>query len=113
MDIVEKGHTLILKNDSTKASLDDFAKYMEQQYEKLSLFNVVVDLNGTTQGFKDVELLRFESVAEKFHQCEKSFVLVTADIDFNEFDEELIVVPTLQEAFDLIEMDEIQRDLGF
>jgi hypothetical protein len=27
--------------------------------------------------------------------------------------EELVIVPTLQEAFDIIEMEEIERDLGF
>jgi hypothetical protein len=39
--------------------------------------------------------------------------LVAADLDYNQFDANLVVVPTLQEAFDLIEMDEIERDLGF
>ncbi|MEG1239581.1 MAG: ribonuclease Z, partial [Flavobacterium sp.] len=32
---------------------------------------------------------------------------------FDEVSEEIIVVPTLQEGFDIIEMEEIERDLGF
>jgi len=27
--------------------------------------------------------------------------------------DEIIVVPTMQEAYDIIEMEEIERDLGF
>jgi hypothetical protein len=27
--------------------------------------------------------------------------------------DEIVVVPTLQEAYDIIEMEEIERDLGF
>ncbi|MFT7352319.1 MAG: hypothetical protein ACI9XR_002096, partial [Flavobacterium sp.] len=39
--------------------------------------------------------------------------LVVKNINFNTLTKSIIVVPTLQEAHDLIEMDEIERDLGF
>ena len=34
-------------------------------------------------------------------------------VDLNEMPDEIIVVPTLQEAFDIIEMEDIERDLDF
>jgi hypothetical protein len=34
-------------------------------------------------------------------------------INFDDIPEEMIVVPTLEEARDIIEMEEIERDLGF
>lgn len=43
---------------------------------------------------------------------EKSFVLVSNAVTIDELPEEIIVVPSLKEAEDLIQMDEIQRDLG-
>ena len=43
----------------------------------------------------------------------KSFVLINDAVGIDELPDELIVVPTLQEAEDMIQMDEIQRDLGF
>ena len=33
--------------------------------------------------------------------------------DLDEMPDEIVVVPTLQEAFDVIEMEDIERDLGF
>jgi len=48
------------------------------------------------------------------HQAKKkSFVVVASEWSINDFPNELVVVPTSQEAEDLIEMDEMQRDLGF
>jgi len=43
----------------------------------------------------------------------KSLVLVAESVDFNAAPQSIIVVPTLLEAQNLIEMDEIERDLGF
>ena len=43
----------------------------------------------------------------------KSFVIVTSDFDYNAVPDKLTVVPSLLEAHDIIEMEEIERDLGF
>jgi hypothetical protein len=42
-----------------------------------------------------------------------SFVIIANGVDMDELPDELIVVPTMIEALDIIEMDEITRDLGF
>ena len=50
----------------------------------------------------------------KLHKKEKkSFVIVAENIDYNAVSSNLIVVPSLLEAHDIIEMEEIERDLGF
>jgi hypothetical protein len=43
----------------------------------------------------------------------KSFVIVAENIDFNAVPKSLVVVPSVLEAHDIIDMDEIERDLGF
>ena len=43
----------------------------------------------------------------------QSIVFVATPEQFNSLPEVLIVVPTLEEAHDFIELDRIQRDLGF
>jgi hypothetical protein len=43
----------------------------------------------------------------------KSLVLVNAAVSTDEIPDELLVVPTLHEAEDVIDMEEIERDLGF
>jgi len=40
-------------------------------------------------------------------------VIVNNAVDIDEVPSEMTVVPTLQEAFDIVEMEEIERDLGF
>jgi hypothetical protein len=40
-------------------------------------------------------------------------VIVADGIDFTAVPESLVVVPTVLEAHDVIEMEEIERDLGF
>lgn len=113
MKVKEKGHTLIVK--CTEESVSEFMHKLKEQYkDTFHKQNLVVDLSEQGQKLTESELMNFEELAVKHQQeANKSFVLVASDIDFNKFDEELIIVPTLQEAFDLIEMDEIERDLGF
>ena len=41
----------------------------------------------------------------------KSFVLVSDLISYGDIPDEISLVPTVQEAKDLIEMEEIERDL--
>ena len=40
-------------------------------------------------------------------------VFVAENLDFNKIPDNLLVVPSLLEAHDIIEMEEIERDLGF
>jgi hypothetical protein len=40
-------------------------------------------------------------------------VLVADNVNFNAVPKNIILVPTLLEAHDIIEMEEIERDLGF
>ena len=55
----------------------------------------------------------FSELSKKHIQSKKSFVLVLQNIDFNKIPTSLLVVPSLLEAQDIIQMDEIERDLGF
>ena len=48
------------------------------------------------------------------HKSNKqSFVIVSDKVDFDDVPDEIIVVPTMQEAYDIIEMEDMERDLGF
>ena len=42
-----------------------------------------------------------------------SFVVICNGIDIDDVPDEINVVPTLQEAEDVLEMEAIERDLGF
>ena len=113
MKVKEKGHTLIITSD--EGDIVAFLKKLEEQYEhSLVQSNLILDLTKVKYDVLEEDLAYFESLAiQHIEEANKSFIIVIESIDFNEFDGDLIVAPTLQEAHDLIEMDEIQRDLGF
>ena len=105
-----KNYTVLAdeRNDVAK-----FASYLEHKvpvsYEKDHL---IIDLLE----FKDLtldELLLFLKLSSYQRGGKHSFVLISDAIDIDEIPDELVVVPTLQEAADIIEMEEIERDLGF
>ncbi|MDO9261508.1 MAG: ribonuclease Z, partial [Flavobacteriaceae bacterium] len=59
------------------------------------------------------DLFVFLNVSEKHRNKNLSFILIVNGIDFDELPDELIVAPTLTEAKDILEMEAIERDLGF
>lgn len=93
-------------------SFDEFVNKFIADYSLYKENNIVLDLNKSLNlSIKD--LTRFEKIAARHHKSKKSFVIVYEDLNFNDLPESLVTVPTLQEAKDLIEMEEIERDLGF
>ncbi|RYJ44928.1 ribonuclease Z [Flavobacterium beibuense] len=110
MKVEEKGHTVTLKD--TQGDVIAFRDKIEGEYNTFKNQNIVIDITQDA----DVELkdiLSFLSLSNKHRKSKKSFVVVVNDFDFNEVPDEMIVVPTILEAHDIIEMEEIERDLGF
>ncbi|WP_415374765.1 ribonuclease Z [Patiriisocius sp. Uisw_017] len=109
-----------IKNSDTFVTLKDeyddikdFASFLESQIpNKFKDQNVIVDLmkyeNLTLE-----DLLLFIKVSNTHRKNKQSFILVNSAIDPDEIPVEMIVVPTLQEGEDVLEMEEIERDLGF
>lgn len=105
----EDKDNIIVINKETE-SYEELAVLIDEQLSDFSQKNIIVNLDK--EEVRPSSLIPFEAMANQYMRNKKSFVIV-ADIDFDEIDDALVVVPTLQEAFDLIEMDEIERDLGF
>lgn len=91
----------------------DFASYLERivpdTYEDRHL---VIDLLQYTELALE-QLIAFLKLSNDQRADKKSFVFVNAGIDYDLIPDEMVVVPTLQEAEDIIQMEEIERDLGF
>lgn len=96
-----------------KDDVADFASFLEYQIpNKYKKQNVVLDLLQYT-ALEFSELLLFLKVSNLHRKTKYSFVIVNNAINPDDIPYELIVVPTIQEAVDIIEMEEIERDLGF
>lgn len=99
--------------EDEREDVSDFANYLERivpaKYED---FNLVIDLLKYKQ-LKLEQLVEFIKLSNDQRGGKKSYVIVNTGIDVDLIPDEMIVVPTLQEAQDIIEMEEIERDLGF
>lgn len=110
MTVIEKENYKILKDEED--DVKNFASFLEFRHKDFKNDNVVVDILKYRQLDLE-ELLRFLPLSNKHRKSKRSFVLANDTISVDIVPEELIVVPTLQEAEDIIQMEEIERELGF
>lgn len=94
-------------------NLAAFASFLEFQIlNKFKGQNVVIDLSNFDSLTLE-QMLLFLEISNKHRFTKQSFLLVSDALDPDDIPHEMIVVPTLQEATDIIEMEEIERDMGF
>ena len=67
----------------------------------------IADLSGVTLEVAETVTNKFITFGKSISDMNGSFVIV-CEFSFND---DLIIVPTLQEAYDYIEMEEIERQL--
>lgn len=95
-----------------KLSSPELVKRLNEAYHKIENDNIIVSLTSLNQiGLN--EIVEFLEISNRHRSAKHSFVIVTDKVNFDDMPDEIIVVPTLKEAYDIIEMEEIERDLGF
>ena len=110
MKVEHKGHTTTIKD--TESSFDVFLQKLTDQYNSYKSVNLIIDITHD-KSFEMRNLKQFSDLAKGHKKNKKSFVIVASDIDFNKVPTSINTVPSLLEAHDIIEMEEIERDLGF
>lgn len=103
------GNTTIIYQE--KKDLSIFLKNLELEYSKLKNDNLILNLFSFEQ-LTSNDVMEFLRLSNQHRANDKSFVLVTEKVSYDEVPEEIAIAPTLQEAKDIIEMEEIERDLG-
>ncbi|WP_425075584.1 ribonuclease Z [Psychroserpens sp. S379A] len=104
------GNTSIITQE--KASVVELVKKIEVLYERFKNDNIIVNLT-TLNKVTLQDIVEFLQLSNTHRKAKQSFVIVTDKANLDETPDEIIVVPTLQEAHDIIEMEEMERDLGF
>ena len=108
-----KTHDNFIVLEDERTDIKDFASYLEYIIPKKNTGqNVVIDLLN----YKDLtleQLLLFLTISNNHREDNQSLVIVNDAISPDDLPDELSVVPTIQEAEDLIEMENIERELGF
>lgn len=98
---------------STKElSIEDFFSDFSKKYANFKNENIIVDFSKAKEVSIE-NILLFSPIVNEHKNNGMSFVIVMNGIEADRFPDEMIVVPTLLEAKDIVEMENIERDLGF
>ena len=110
MKVDLKGHTTVIKD--TQGDCVVFLEKVTNQHESYKNQNLILDVSHD-KTTTIVSIKVFSELSKLHKKGKKSFVIVAENIDFNSVPKSLLVVPSVLEAHDIIEMEEIERDLGF
>lgn len=104
------GNTTIITQE--RATIIELVNKIEEKYDDFSNDNIIVNLFSVKEILPHA-INDFLSISKKHKSdSKKSFVIVSSKVSIDDVPEELSFVPTLQEAHDVIEMEEIERDLA-
>tara|TARA_B110000967_G_scaffold201720_1_gene239406 strand:+ start:1431 stop:1754 length:324 start_codon:yes stop_codon:yes gene_type:complete len=106
MIIEQHNSTAIISQDKT--TITEFSTKLSVLYERFKEVDVIVQLNDATAASMD----SLVSLSETHRLLNHSFVVVSTQLNQDDFEDNFSVVPTLQEAHDYIEMETLERDLG-
>lgn len=110
MIIDQNGNISIITQE--KATIVELVKKLQAIYPKFKNDNIIVALTSLKR-LNVSDILEFLAMSNTHRETKHSFVIVTDKIDLDHVPDEIVVVPTIQEAYDIIEMEEMERDLGF
>ena len=110
MILDQDGNISIITQEKT--TIVELVKNIQDSHSKIKNDNIIVNLSSLNK-LSLQDILEFSEVAYTHKKSKHSFVIVTDKVDIDKTPDEIVVVPTLQEAYDIIEMEEMERDLGF
>ncbi|GAB7257212.1 hypothetical protein [uncultured Polaribacter sp.] len=97
---------------SEEENFTEFYKKFKDNYGYIKDGHLIIHISKKIS-IENKDFLLFLDIAEEKQQNGTSFVIVNSVIDIDNFPESLNIVPTLQEAEDILEMEAIERELGF
>jgi len=117
MEIEKKDSWNILRPNSNfggkqMITISDFYNELVENLSNFISYNLIIDLsNNINIDLK--EILLFSQIGKELKNNNQSFVIVYDNVDIDHLPNDLVLVPTLTEAEDIIEIENIERDLGF
>jgi hypothetical protein len=102
-------YTLISSDENTFEALQDSLLEKISDFEKTHVILQISEKINVAN--KDFSLIL--KLAKNKQEKNTSFVLINAAINLDDLPEHINIVPTLQEAEDILEMEAIERELGF
>jgi len=91
-------------------SLNVFIDNYKEIYPKIMNDHIILNLFSFSK-LDAGDVLEFMELSDAHRKSKRSFVLVTDKVSYEEVHDRICVVPTIQEAKDIIAMVEIEREL--
>ena len=108
---ITKNHNYTLIHSSEK-STSSFLENLNTELDKLKEENIIVTFSDDFKRKKE-DFLLFLGIAAQKKELGTSFVLVYKDVNADDYPEDFNIVPTLTEAEDILDMEAMERELGF
>ncbi len=108
MKVEKKDNYTLLKPDKKNP---DFFNHFKKYYHKFKNENIILDFSDD-EDVKNEEIFLFSPVIEDHNNNGKSFVIVVNRNKLNDLTDDIFVVPTIEEAEDVVTFEDIERDLG-
>ena len=109
MTIKKTDNTLLII--PTEDTQENFFSEFSKKYLNFVKNNVIIDFS-TLKGVKKEIILLFLQYSKKHKDNGMSFVVVVQGIEIDNLPDEITIAPTLLEAYDIIEMEIIEREIG-
>ena len=105
MNFSKSKNTLLFKINNR----NNYLNFLNEIKSNINIKNIIIDLNefNFDEIFDDLNNLFIESKNNN-----RSFVIIKSDYRSEYQSLKMNIVPSLQEAIDIIEIEEIERDLG-
>lgn len=110
MQIKEATNYTLISSDE-----DSFKEFQKSVFKRINDFDknhLIIQISEELSIDKK-DFLLFLKIAEQKKENGTSFVVLNSSVNADDFAENLNIVPTLQEAEDILEMETIERELGF
>ncbi|NQW36156.1 MAG: hypothetical protein HQ471_04030 [Flavobacteriales bacterium] len=105
----KENYTLIkFESQNFEAFFNDFDAVYNSQKQNHLIVDLSIIIDTTTENINKLLVWTTQSKALK-----KSFIVVVQNIDVDLVSEKITCTPTLLEAEDTLEMEAMERDLGF
>lgn len=105
----KKKYTLVRFDKNTFSEFYNSFLNEEKKHQKE---NIIIEVSNKIN-ISNKEFLLFLNIAQQKKKNGTSFVIVYTNINVDDFPENFNIVPTLQEAEDVIDMENMERELGF
>lgn len=97
---------------STEKTFEEFNENFQKKLDIISENHIILDLSNLNT-IKKEDFLLFLDISKLKKQNGTSFVIVSRMANADDYPDFFNVVPTFTEAEDILEMEAIERELGF